>query len=255
MYATEFGEKLNLGKPQYTRKDNRKIVGIAPILWAEHCLECGAPLCYSTCPKFRKRKDGRCQLFEKSICRLNDNQSIYGESINVIFEGWAKLEADVCFKKMSVKEIQKLNKKLKTLSSLGVKISTVFERKKKLWWFTNKIYNYKEKVIRSFGNEDTPDVFFVGAILNNEQSGKLFLEVKKLDNTIVYRNKLDLKKGYNEILINYETFNIKKGVDYKIYLYAEEKKLDITFTMLDFLWLEQSKKKKNKCIAWDLDNT
>ena len=255
MYATEFGRNLDLGEPKYARRDKQKILGVAPIMWAEHCLECSAPLCYTTCPKFRKRKDGRCQLFENSICRVKDTQSIYGESINVIFEGWSKLEADVCFKKLSVKEIQNLNKKLKKVSSLGVKISTTFERKRTPWWLTNKVYNYKEKVIRKYGNTETPDVFFVGAILNNESTGKLFLEIKKLDNTIVYRNKLELKKGYNEIIIDFDTFKIKPNTDYKVYLYAEEKKLNITFTMLDFLWLKKSKKKKIKCIAWDLDNT
>ena len=260
MYSTEFGKKHKNVELNYEIKDKRKIVALAPIIWAEHCVECAAPLCYGTCPKFRRRKDGRCQLFKNSISSLKDNKSLYGESINVEFEGWAKLEADVNFEKCSIKNIQQLNRRLKNLSNLGVFASSTLEGKKKEWWITNKIYNYKEKKIRSFNKKfEKPDAFFLGAILNEKKSISIMIEMKKLNNEIVYRNAIELKPGYNEHIIEFDSFGINYDCEYKIYIYSNNLNFNVTFTMLDFVWFEKNNKekgkKKIKCIAWDLDNT
>ncbi len=61
-----------------------------------------------------------------------------------------------------------------------------------------------------------------------------------------------MNKGYNERIIPFEKLNIVKGENYKVYLYTNSN-CELIFTMLDFVWFE--KKKKIKCVAWDLDNT
>lgn len=257
MYSTEFakGKKKKL---DYKVKLDNKIVGLAPIVWAEHCLECAAPLCYGKCNKFRKRRDGRCQLFENSIVSVKDSNSLYGESIEVGFRGWAKLEADVTFKKMSIRKIKSINRNLKFISNTAVKVSSIFEKNKKDWYVTGKIYNFKEKLVRKYENIDKPDAFFLGVILENKEKSKIFFEIKDLDNIVAYRTSFDLNKGYNEFIIPFNELKIDYKNKYKVYLYNAVEELDVIFTMLDFVWLEKplkEKKKKIKCVAWDLDNT
>ena len=40
----------------------RDIRWIRSSYWAEHCLECGAPQCYGTCPNYQLRGDNGCRL-------------------------------------------------------------------------------------------------------------------------------------------------------------------------------------------------
>lgn len=48
--------------------------------WEEHCVECGEPACFKTCPKFRRGAHGRCERI------------IFGDSGLVTFREWGKLE-------------------------------------------------------------------------------------------------------------------------------------------------------------------
>ena len=62
-----------------------------PLLWIEHCVECAAPLCYSTCKLFKPRLDGRCIRFENGVSPYVFNNGIVGGQIE--FRRWAKIQA------------------------------------------------------------------------------------------------------------------------------------------------------------------
>lgn len=252
MYSTEFSKGKYKNKLKYEILCSRKIEAVAPILWSEHCLECAAPLCYGKCPKYKRRIDGRCKLFNNGITPIEDRNSIYGQSVSIEFGEWSKLEADVSFTPLSLKKVKKLNKNLQLFSKSLYCTSYIFEGRKKLWWLTNKGYNFKEKTIKKYSNDNYPDAFFLSAISNNKKKLNLFFEIKKSDNTVIYRNSIIINEGYNEKIISFNELNIKAEDNYKVYLYTN-KKCEIIFTMLDFVYFE--KKKKIKCVAWDLDNT
>lgn len=48
--------------------------------WEEHCVECGEPACFRTCPKFRRGAHGRCERI------------LFGDFGLVKFREWGKLE-------------------------------------------------------------------------------------------------------------------------------------------------------------------
>lgn len=59
--------------------------------WGEHCIECAAPACYSTCDLFDPTKHGRCRRFDEGIvARPLPNG---GTGAEVRFRRWGKLEA------------------------------------------------------------------------------------------------------------------------------------------------------------------
>lgn len=57
--------------------------------WEEHCVECGAPACYATCPRYEALKDGRCRRFERDEKVRLPNGS---KGRLVEFRPWGKME-------------------------------------------------------------------------------------------------------------------------------------------------------------------
>ncbi len=59
------------------------------LFWGEHCVECAAPACYSTCSLYQPRADGRCRRFEYGIF---ENAHVNGRSAaELVFKQWAQL--------------------------------------------------------------------------------------------------------------------------------------------------------------------
>jgi len=59
------------------------------LFWGEHCVECAAPACYSSCSLYEPRADGRCRRFEYGIY---ENTALDGQpAAELVFKQWAQL--------------------------------------------------------------------------------------------------------------------------------------------------------------------
>lgn len=65
----------------------------ALLAWAEHCVECAAPACYSTCDLFQATSAGKCRRFEDGVVPNTYAGSEDGPAAEVRFRRWGKLEA------------------------------------------------------------------------------------------------------------------------------------------------------------------
>jgi FkbH-like protein len=63
------------------------------LLWGEHCTECAAPDCYTSCALYAARPDGRCRRFEYGVYRNRNFPSASGFGAEVVFRRWGKIEA------------------------------------------------------------------------------------------------------------------------------------------------------------------
>jgi len=63
------------------------------LLWGEHCIECAAPDCFSSCDLYDPRPDSRCRRFEGGIYRNPAFASASGAGAEVRFRRWGKIEA------------------------------------------------------------------------------------------------------------------------------------------------------------------
>lgn len=63
------------------------------LLWGEHCVECAAPDCFTTCDLYDARPDRRCRRFEYGIFRNRNFASANGSGAEVRFRRWGKIEA------------------------------------------------------------------------------------------------------------------------------------------------------------------
>ena len=59
--------------------------------WGEHCTECNAPSCYSSCDLYTPREDGGCRLFVNGMVRLEHRPSMNGYLLKIDFKRWGKL--------------------------------------------------------------------------------------------------------------------------------------------------------------------
>jgi FkbH-like protein len=69
------------------------VEGIAFLHWGEHCVECAAPACYSSCDLYQPRSDLRCRRFAFGAYKNRSFRSLRGYGVEVAFKKWAKIEA------------------------------------------------------------------------------------------------------------------------------------------------------------------
>ena len=75
----------------YHPVDNVKKMSL--LFWSEHCVECAAPACFSTCDLYDRRPDSRCRRFTFGMFRNPRFSSIRGYGVEIEFKKWGKLEA------------------------------------------------------------------------------------------------------------------------------------------------------------------
>ncbi|MDB2347895.1 HAD-IIIC family phosphatase [Verrucomicrobiales bacterium] len=59
--------------------------------WGEHCTECNAPSCYSSCDLYTPRADAGCRLFVEGMVRVDEDASANGYLLKAQFKRWGKL--------------------------------------------------------------------------------------------------------------------------------------------------------------------
>src|SRR5579863_3696402 len=92
----KYDPKLHREKPatlvrQYSPADD--VDEIAFLHWGEHCVECAAPACYSSCDLYQPRSDMRCRRFAFGAYKNPSFRSLRGYGVEVSFKQWAKIEA------------------------------------------------------------------------------------------------------------------------------------------------------------------
>lgn len=70
------------------------IAAMSFLFWSEHCVECAAPACYTTCALYSPRDDGRCRRFAYGLARNTRFSGPRGYGAEVAFRRWGKLKAN-----------------------------------------------------------------------------------------------------------------------------------------------------------------
>ena len=230
-----------------------------PLIWIEHCVECAAPLCYSTCQMFKPRSDGRCVRFEHGVAP-------YGETGGQIcFRRWAKLQALLpqqldCIPTVRMKKIsEKVNR-----TGYGIERAM-----KGIKWNRHR----PSKVIESIGIKYLNGHHFKGdissadgfltTVFNHEQKPLRGMIEIVSDEHPVFKRAVDLAPGWNETFVPMQEIRFDKQRHNTIRFYLDgDNTGTLTFRYLDFVTLKTlpitlsaAPAKKVKCVAWDLDNT
>lgn len=249
---------LHIEKTHISKKYN--VEYIVPLMWREHCLECSMPLCYSTCPIYAKRMDGRCLRFSHGITPvLFDGEIKFGAMIEM--RRWAKLQTNFPIYPRLISS-SKNNYRAKQIS----KFEKIVRRS------CDFFHNYKvaqgfasimERINTTYSNRVgvVPDGF-LAVICNMEKTERVLVLEMLEDDKSIFKSSFTLTEGWNEFFIQYSDIILpsvnSKKVQLRAYL-SNDATAKLIFESFDFVKIKHNNPvlpaKKVKCVAWDLDNT
>lgn len=242
--------------------------------WAEHCLECGEPLCYETCPNFVARADQRCRLFKYG---MYDNPHFKNSPYHVElqFRKWGKMETILYPGSLSPDEAMQLHDNWKQQSleknalmrfgKLGLRRFPIEERRK----FDSQKYGVSTRE----GADNPQDTFhFLLQLYSYEKEPfVLFFDITD-DTDLSFRESITIFPGYNQKCMDVQRIFPPKGRLRAKFYPADNAESDVVFLFCEFVQLmpnvhpqtypvpaidnqQLQPADKIKCIAWDLDCT
>lgn len=262
MFGFEFSTKKGiLSFPRYNVYDAispDSIEHMTPLVWQEHCVECGMPECYQTCCHYKPRIDGRCKLFEHGIVRFKNSRAILGQTASVQMREWGKLQTFSFTASLPYSWAKRLNCVYVFLAELAILAKNGRIRR--------LCYYIKEYISRKIGfiqqKESTPK-YFLMELINDGPEYSVALESLS-NNQLVFRRTFAIKKGYNRFIVPTKELYLTGNKQSVLCLYSADRK-EITMhivslAIVDFkpeyqnLYVKPNTKKV-KLVAWDLDNT
>ena len=230
--------KIKIIYPFESLNKNKRIL----IFWREHCHECAPPLCYTNCKNYLERSDGKCQLINNGISRVNISGSLH---YYLQFRKWAKIETI----SSSIVVSSNLDFFLNKLNLFVIRIVN----KTPINFIKAKILNIyifiKDFVLRNFFNGKINNPIMDIALFSNESKDyNLIIESNN------YKRKILIQPGPNSFLFKLPN-NINKN---SIKWFPENDKI-VSLFLKKFDIVENDYHNElnilPKLIIWDLDNT
>jgi len=277
----KYDPKLHREKPaapamNYAPADD--VEGLAFLHWGEHCVECAAPACYSSCDLYQPRSDQRCRRFAFGAYKNPSFGSMRGYGVEVSFKKWAKIEA---FGDTAVHPIGTILR-WERMVEAGAPIANVVGRivkgatGKRVWG--ELTYTAAEKLTRRLNQRgsDGPQaeafllevynpteseirlqVIFAVSIDDVKRNGQQAPMVPPSINTVA------LPPGYSRHELPARSFRqiLDRGVPFKITMVPEaDGNGRLVFLSADLVRFKprpaaRADARKIKCVVWDLDNT
>ena len=276
----KYDPKLHREKPAtpaitYAPADD--VAGIALLHWGEHCVECAAPACYSSCDLYQPRADNRCRRFAFGAYKNPAFRSMRGYGVEVSFKKWAKIEAFGDTAIHPVESVLRWERMVETGAPIVDAVGRIIKTAsgKRVWG--ELAYTATEKLTRRLNTRGSsgpqPEAFLLEVY--NPTEGEIRLQIifgVAVDD--VTRNghqapmvppsinTLALAPGYSRHEIGAQAFRaiLDRGVPFKITMVPEaDGNGRLVFLSADLVRFKPRHKSgdthKIKCVVWDLDNT
>lgn len=248
---------------------DRPVEGAALLWWEEHCIECAIPHCYTTCPLYRGRRDGRCARFAYGIYPNRGVDGLHGYGADIHFRRWAKLET-VWPVQPALRSPRVLSRRAALINGLERAVETVVSFLDRAWVgprlrgkFKAVRRRWAARAAEATGQARMPDGFYVKFYSPGDRRGHLHLEV--VGEAPLYGRRLEIGPGWNEHYIPVaELAHLFGGSAKLLRVWVDgDREMRLVFTWLDLVRLSRGADagagmgpaEKVKCVAWDLDNT
>jgi FkbH-like protein len=267
--------------PQLAYEPVDNIEGASFLLWAEHCVECAAPSCYSSCDLYQARSDGRCRRFTFGVYKNPAFRSARGYGVEVRFKKWAKLEALGNSAIHPLRSVLRLERSLEYAARTGNLLGKLAHRFNGGSNLKQLTYISLGKLTQAFHRRHRagppPEAFLLE--IYNPESEEVRLQL------IFSTSVDDLRNGHEKIppiAPAIKTIAVPPGyschrfdaalfcsfldrqVPFKITMVPEaETNAHLVFLTADLVTFKEARAEQNglantaavKCIVWDLDNT
>jgi len=254
------------------------VESIAFLHWGEHCVECAAPACYSSCDLYQPRSDLRCRRFAFGAYKNPEFRSLRGYGVEVSFKKWAKIEA---FGDTAVHPVNTVLR-WERMVEAGAPVANVVGHLlkgatgKRIW--DELAYTATEKLTRRLnargGSGPQAEAFLLEVYNPTESEIRLqvIFAVSIEDVTRAGRqppmvppsiNTVALPPGYSRHEIGAQAFRqiLDRGVPFKITMVPEaDGNGRLVFLSADLVRFKprhtaSADARMIKCVVWDLDNT
>lgn len=256
------------------------IVAMSLIPWEEHCTECAAPQCYTTCDLYEARKDGRCRRFIGGVSPISNVPTLQTYAVRLVFKRWAQVFAYANTNLVPVKRAEKFERIERHVDEIVAKLPdgkvSIAGRRGVVTRVLRHVKSRtsQNKFITRPVIEHKPDYFLCEIYNPASESTDITLLMRNgsvVDTAdIPFQQLLKLEPGFNRYKIDFQlirekvdtTSDLRISIQPNI-LYEEQEGLTLYFGSLTFVRDLNYKRnvepkavnKPIKIIAWDLDNT
>lgn len=229
---------------------------IVPLFWTEHCVECSAPACYATCPRFRKRADGDCIRLVDGFAPIKTEDGIGAECE---FRTWAKIESQLKTRPLSGNAYARLYQAVTTLGYLFRHLAMSMPFKPIRKFIDDGWFSYRQKLINLMMERKEPACALTlrGVVQNHDHPSTFLVDIKSFS-ALLYRKAIEIPMGKVEFSVNippYEGNDKKELYFINLHPVNAEEHVKLAFRSLELLPTDITMGKKVKCVVWDLDNT
>jgi len=265
----------DLAIPELPYEPVTDVAQMSLLIWGEHCIECAAPACFSTCDIYESRPDSRCRRFRLGARQNPNFNSFRGYGTEIEFKQWAKVEARGNTRVASVRLIRFMERVLGLAAPLlnaAGKAGSVVTRDARFRWITQALGERLCRAIHRRGSSSAqPSIFLLEVYNLGSSTMNLILTVAPANaglpaNSYVQispacRTTLVLPPGYSRHEVDYRLFSkVADQGNFDISLTPEaDLGGHLVFLSADFVCLapkhESERQKQIKCVVWDLDNT
>ena len=150
---------------------------IVPLFWTEHCVECSAPACYATCPRFRKRADGDCIRLVDGFAPIKTEDGIGAECE---FRTWAKIESQLKTRPLSGNAYARLYQAVTTLGYLFRHLAMSMPFKPIRKFIDDGWFSYRQKLINLMMERKEPACALTlrGVVQNHDHPSTFLVDIK-----------------------------------------------------------------------------
>ena len=264
MYQFYYADSSKIeNQPVYRQnlKTEYEVTAVRPTMWEEHCLECSAPACFSSCTHYIPRSDGRCMRFANGLCVYENEKGCCGQGVRVKYRKWANMMTIIYPAMLPIEDYFSLTQKNHKLGKRLQKTAQSHLPVKIKWESIRTQEFLRRKKLKSMeGLENTPDAFVFHGYSFESNFFHLIVEVYD-SHTPVFKHSLLIQPGENmEIIDSSQLSEACATKNFTVKIYPEN---DIE-AELDILWCDYVKGQRIaseipaatvKCVVWDLDNT
>lgn len=243
---------------------------IAPLFWADHCLECSPPACYASCEMFEANEIGRCRRVD--FMELGCVSGFDFPVAHLRFRKWAKLRCpyntSASFAGREFLDGFARHEKMLSLTRGADALSRLAPKKYR--YPLSRVLHHR--YIRDFWpvNEigyPTQELFLAFYAVRPTQSSRLLLDSYGFGGMLLTRNVFEVREGLNIWRIPVEMISRGSAPIFALELFpADNEALELYFLFSDLVTFREGfipaaskpgkqPAKKVKCVAWDLDNT
>ncbi len=180
MYQFYYAESAPSRKAEYKLKmdDVFQVEAVRPAMWEEHCLECSAPACFSSCVHYLPRSDGRCKRFSNGIYITKNIIGCCEQAARIKFRKWGNMMTIVFPAMVTVDAYQELTEKNQNLGNKLFAINRSRLPQEIRWESIRSLEYLRRRDLRKMsGVSSEPDAFIFHGYSFEEEPFRLIMEV------------------------------------------------------------------------------